>query len=188
MKYLQLALASLCLMVVSLATASEINGAFGIEFGVEIDVTQYKQVAADKPYGLEYAFIPVNPYGPLSSYSVFVTPQTHRAYQVRASGSFTSMAACRRVLVDLEESLEKKYDKTSKKLKKDFGASPKISFGRFSRTIEGGCTGFLFNKRLNLIYTDKPLRELAGQEYLQLQQPAHQQGRQPGALHDTSGL
>jgi len=172
------------MLLISSATASEITGAFGVEFGATVDINNYKQVGIDGPYGQEFSFIPENPYGPLTDYSVFVTPQTHRAYQVSASAKFTSMKACRRVLSDLETSLEKKYDKTSKKIREDFGSTPKISFGKSSRTIEGICTASILKKRLKLIYTDKKLRELAGQEYQQLQQS----NKQPNNDHDTSGL
>ena len=187
MKGLQITLILLGVLVVLPATASEINGAFGIEFGAEVDVNQYKQLGIDSPYGLEYAFIPENPYEPLNNYSMFITPKTHRVYQVTAMAKFTADSACRRVLVGLEEVLEKKYDKTSNPIREDFGSLPKISFGKSSRVIEGKCTGVLFSKRLNLVYVDKELRKLAGEEYQQMQAAKKQSGKH-GADQDTSGL
>lgn len=187
MKGFQRTLILLGVLVVSSATASEISGAFGFEFGAEVDLNKYQQLGIDAPYGLEYSFIPENPFAPLTHYSLFVTPKSHRVYKVTAIGKFTSDKACRRVLAGLEEALEKKYDKTSTKIPEDFGSIPKISFGTSSRSIEGNCSGFLFSKRLNLVYVDNELRTLAAQEYQQSLPSEKQTGKQGGG-HDTSGL
>jgi|GEM_PF-3291272 len=187
MRGFQITLIMLGVLAIFPATAAEITGAFGMEFGTRIDIKNYKQLGLDTPYGLEYAFIPDNPFAPLNNYSVFVTPKTHRVYQVSAGARFTSDKACSNVLIDLEQVLEKKYDKTSKAISKDFGSMPRISFGKSSRTIEGNCSGFLFSKHLNLIYVDKQLRDQAGQEYQQTLESKKSSGQQ-GGDRDTSGL
>jgi len=184
---MQFALILVVMMTVFPVSASEITGAFGFVFGDKVDTRKYKQQGLDNAYGLKYAFIPENPFKPLDSYTMYVTPETHRVYQISASATFTSDKACLRVLVELEQALEKKYDKTSKKIHKDFGSLPEISFGKSSRTIEANCSGFLFSKKLKLVYLDKQLREQGGKEYRQAHESGNASGRQ-GNEQDTSGL
>ena len=94
MRGIQFALMLAVMMTVYPVSASEITGAFGIGFGERIDTGKYKQLGLDNSYGLKYAFIPENPFRPLEDYTMYVTQETHRVYQITASATFTSDKGC----------------------------------------------------------------------------------------------
>lgn len=163
------------------AGSGEIEGAFGLRFGQVLDMSGHPEPDVVATGGLRVAYRPENPYAPLSDYTVTVTPETHRVYEVRGLGQFKSMRRCREELVTLEGVLEKKYVKTSDKVSERFGDIPEIRFGESSRKIHGQCVGGILNKRLVLIYIDEALSEEARREARRAAAGARGQ-------RDTSGL
>lgn len=159
-----------------------VDGAFGLKFGQTLDVSSMEQLATEKNGGIEYRFMPDNPYRPLSDYSVFVTPGTLRVYKIAGTGHFKSMQSCRSELSRLEKVLENKYVKTSRGISERFGDIPTITFGKGDGKIKAVCEGVFNSRELVLVYLDEGLQEQVAQE-----KAASTSDQQKG-LTDTSGL
>lgn len=163
-----------------------IEGAFGIHFSDPIDVTGLEKLRADKNGGLRYRFKPAKPYGPLSDYSVFVTPSTLRVYQVTAIGHYGSMVDCKTELARLEKILSDKYPQTMSKIKGRFGDIPKIAYGVAGRVIEATCEGVFNRRELIVTYMDESLKDEAAREAERL--ASQQDADEIIESEDTSGL
>jgi hypothetical protein len=98
------------------------------------------------------------------------------------------MERCREELVQLEKALERKYVKTSGRIKKDFGEIAEIRFGTSARTIRGVCTGAILKKTLTLTYTDEDLLQAAQDEAAAAEGDAAQGAETGGMGRDESGL
>lgn len=163
------------------AARGEVEGAFGLEFGQVLDVTGRPAPEVDDDGGLRFVHRPEHPYGPLSEYTVTVTPESHKVYMIQAVGHFSSMRRCREELITLEGVLEKRYVKTSDEVSERFGDIPEIRFGETSRKIYGFCGGGILDKRLVLSYVDKSLAEEARREARRESAAGHDE-------RDTGGL
>lgn len=139
------------------AQAAEIEGAFGLRFGQVLAIAEGAAAEVADDGGLRLPHNPEHPYGPLTEYTVTVTPKDHRVFRIRAVGHFSSMRACRRELRKLEEVLKDKYVKTSGKISERFGDLPEVRFGESSRKIYAHCEGGILDKRLVLTYVDEAL-------------------------------
>lgn len=163
------------------AAGEPVEGAFGLEFGQVLDITGRPAPEVDDDGGLRFALRPEHPYGPLSEYTVTVTPESHKVYMIQGIGHFSSMRRCREELITLEGVLEKKYVKTSGEVSERFGDIPEIRFGKTSGKIYGFCGGGILNKRLVLSYIDQSLVDEARRE-------SRRGGKVEQGGRDTGGL
>jgi hypothetical protein len=172
----------------SAAEHAEVMGAFGFEFGQAVDAAGLHPLGIEPKGGVRYGFIPENPYVSLTEYELMLTPRSLRVYRITARGTFKSMERCREELVQLEKALERKYVKTSGRIKKDFGEIAEIRFGTSARTIRGVCTGAILKKTLTLTYTDEDLLQAAQDEAAAAEGDAAQGAETGGMGRDESGL
>ncbi len=162
------AIAFIGLMVVSVAqagvTLDAIDGAFGLTLGNAPDMTKLQKRPNSNDADDQYAFVPENPYGPLTEYTTFLVSDHGPVYRIQAIGGFDSGKSCRTALDTLVGILTEKYGQPNRDLGSKLAGIARVSFNKGSRMITVGCTGVFGNHKLKLIYVDDALAKDAGRK------------------------
>ena len=88
----------------------KIEGAFGLKLGDKLDVNSDIVSKVDGSEGI-YRVNPPNPLKGFNEYIVYVTPQTHTIYQIRAFAYFGFGAQAKKRHNSLRDILKEKYSK-----------------------------------------------------------------------------
>ncbi|KAF0193202.1 MAG: hypothetical protein FD165_305 [Gammaproteobacteria bacterium] len=162
------AIAFFAFLAVSVAQAGAaldvIDGAFGLTLGNVPDMTKLQKRPNSNDADDQYAFVPENPYGPLTEYTTFLVSDHGPVYQIQAVGGFDSGKSCRTELDTLVGILTEKYGQPNRDLGSKLAGISRVSFNKGSRIITVGCTGVFGNHKLKLIYVDDALAKDAGRK------------------------
>lgn len=167
--------------------SDNLKGAFGVEFGEKVSDEKHgfeRVLKYSLSAGHRYLFDPEDPYGKFEEYSVMVTPESNRVFKIRAEADFQHRSDCESELVAVKHSLEKKYGKWEDDIggvhfhDSYIGDGNALDVTRNERIIHASCFEYRDELRLDLIYEDEDLAELAEAEA----------ARMEGGDYDGSGL